>query len=161
MFKGLGNKLCGAFKNALLTVVLYFLNIKPQIDINMKTKEESWNELYDAVVKLTGNNIVCLGNKVNCFVSEGRNCWSYMNIEKIRVVNTYKGVDKKPKQEVWVTINGDRIMKTISIPRDCNGEIDEIMDVYEVFEDIIELFSEKAEVNSKKADEAFANAALE
>ena len=172
----LGSKLCNGVRNLLLNAIMLFMDIKPEISTNMQIKLKSWEDIYASMVTLVGNNIVYIGDKVNCYVKEGKHCWQYMTVEKVRCIYHFNGPDEKPTEEIWVTVNdGNKITtKTLAIPRSSNGIDTDIMDVGEVFQKIIELFTElpprhetPAERlglpahSSVKTDEEFANEALE
>lgn len=154
---------------------MLFMDIKQEISINMQDKRNTWDNIYATMVRLVGNNIVYIGDKVNCYVKEGKHCWQYVTVEKVRCIYHFNGLDDKPTEQIWVTVNDGHVTtKTVAIPRESYGIDTDIMDVAEVFQKIIELFTElpprhetPAERlglpahSSVKTDEEFANEALE
>jgi hypothetical protein len=175
IFISLGSRFCNGVRNILLNTIMLLMGIKPEISIDMQDKRNTWDNIYATMVRLVGNNIVYIGDKVNCYVKEGKHSWNYVTVEKVRCIYYYKGLDDKPIEQIWVTVNdGNVATRTVAIPRASNGINTDIMDVAEVFQKIIDLFSElpprhetPAERlglpahSSVKTDEEFANEALE
>ena len=169
------SRFCNGVRDRLLNGIMLLMDIKPEIEINMQEKQKIWDNIYDTMVKLIGNSIVYIGDTVNCYVKEGKHCWAYMTVEKVRCIYNYNGLDEKPTEEIWVTVTDNKAtIKTVAIPRGSNGIDTDIMDVIAVFQKIISIFKELPPSHqtpaerlalpahsSVKTDEEFANEALE
>jgi hypothetical protein len=157
----IGGRISERIRNWLLELLLTFIGLEVTEDNKHLCKmEEEWNELYDSIVKLVGNNIVYVNNStIKCYVKEGKHAWMFMNVEKLRTFYKYEGFNGEPIDEIWVTVNdGLHTMRTLAIPRKSNGKNTDIMDVDKLFKNILKLFSSP---NASKDDETWANEALE